>query len=250
MNKLNEFQKKILFWLIFGLLIRFLLMPFLAHNDFFLVYGRVVKALTGEANFLAYGQPLFHIFHFFGFLIARPFISLKDLLSVFVDQNLANPHVLSVIFLGKLPFVVFEYLSLYLLLQFLNKKDWLKVVVFWLFNPVNLYVLYAFGRFESVVTFLLLWFFWLLKKQKNTLAYLVFGLLTLTRTFFLVFLPLYFLLIDKKVKEKIKFGVFGVIPFSLWYFSNQFFLKITPLSNLIQEGKHGSYFFYSQISLG
>ena len=248
--KLTIFQKKLLFWLSLGLLVRFLLMPFLAHDDFFLVYGRVAKVLTGEANFFAFSQPLFHFFHFFGYGLAKIFTPTKDLLDIFVNQNLANPHSLKVIFLAKIPFVIFEYLSLWLLLKLFKKGDWLKVTIFWLFNPVNLYVLYGFGRFEAAVAFLLLGFFWLLKRQKSYWASLVFGLLILTRTFFLVFIPLYFLLFGKTLKEKVKHLVLGVAPFSLWYFYNQFWLKKTQLTGVFQEGSHGSYFFESQIALG
>lgn len=250
MKKFIESHRGIIFWLSLGLLIRILMMPFMAHDDFFLVYGRVARALTGQANFFSYGQPLFHLFHAPGFLMAWLFTPLKDLLSVLVDQNLANPHTLKVIFLGKLPFVFFEYLSLWLLLKFFQKKDWLKVTIFWLFNPVNLYVLYAFGRFESAVVFMLLWFFWLLKRQKLAWASLVFGFLILTRTFFLIFIPLYFLLLGKGFKQKVKYLVLEMAPFSLWYFYNQFWLKKPQLTTVFQEGKHGSYFFESQVSLG
>ena len=248
--KLTKLKKQILFWLIFGLLIRFLMMPFLAHDDFFLIYGRVAKALTGQANFLAYSQPLFHLFHFFGYGLVRIFTPIKDVLVVFVNQDLTNPHTLKIIFLAKLPFVFFEYLSLWLLLKFFQKKDWLKVVIFWLFNPVNLYVLYAFGRFESAVTFILLWFFWLLKRQKLAWASLLFGVLILTRTFFLILIPLYFLLFGRGFREKAKYLLLSLGPFLIWFFYDQFFLKQLQIASLFQEGKHSSYFFESQIGLG
>jgi len=248
--KLNHFQKKILFWLSLGLLVRFLLMPFLAHDDFFLVYGRVARALTGQANFLVYSQPLFHLFHGFGYGLARLFTPAKDLLDIFVNQNLTNPHSLKAIFLAKIPFVFFEYLSLWLLLKFFKKKDWLKVMIFWLFNPVNLYVLYGFGRFESAVVFILLWFFWLIKRQKLAWASLVFGFLILTRTFFIILIPLYFLLLGRSFKKKIKYLALEMAPFSLWYFYNQIWLIKPQLTSIFQEGKHGNYVFESQISLG
>ena len=243
-------NQKLVFWLALGFLLRLLIMPFLAHNDFFLVYGRVAKVFIGEANLLSYDQPFFHVFHSLGFLIARIFTPIKDLLAIFVDQKLTNPSTLKVIFLAKIPFVIFEYLSLCLLLKFFQKKDWLKVTIFWLFNPVNLYTLYAFGRFESAVVFMLLWFLWLLKKQKIGWAALIFGSLILTRTFFLILIPLYFLLLGYSFKEKIKYFIIGIAPFSLWYFYNNFWLKKPQLGTIFQEGKHGSYFFESQISLG
>jgi len=251
MKKIIKNNQKLIFWLVLGLLVRFLLMPFLAHDDFFLIYGRVAKALTGQANFLGLSQPLFHLFHAPGFLLAWLFTPLKDLLAVLVDQNLANPHTLKVIFLGKLPFVFFEYLSLWLLWQFFEKKDQLKVTIFWLFNPVNLYVLYGFGRFESAVAFMLLWFFLLLKRQKPAWASLVFGFLILTRTFFIVLIPLYFLLLGRSFKERIKYLCLSLAPFALLTFYNQFWLKKTQIiTSMFQEGKHGSYFFESQVSLG
>jgi len=250
MIKFIKKNHQLVFWLALGFLTRLIIMPFLAHDDFFLVYGRVTKAFLGEDNFLTYSQPLFHLFHGFGFLIARIFTPVKDIFSVFVEQDLSNLHALKIIFLAKIPFVIFEYLSLYLLLKFFQRKDWLKVTIFWLFNPVNLYVLYAFGRFESAVVFMLLWFFWLLKSQKMAWAALIFGFLILTRTFFIILIPLFSLFLGSNFKEKVRYTFFSLAPFAFWYSYNEFFLKKPQLATIFQEGKHGSYFFESQINIG
>jgi hypothetical protein len=250
MIKFIKKNHQLVFWLALGLLIRLLLMPFLAHDDFFLVYGRVTNVFLGEANLWAYGQPLFNLYHSLGFVLIKLFTPAKDILAVFLDQDLANPQTLKVIFLGKIPFVVFEYLCLFLLLKFFKKTDWLRITIFWLFNPVNLYVLYAFGRFESVVVFMLLWFFWLLKKKKMGWAALVFGFLILTRTFFVIFIPLYSLFMGNNFKEKFRYTFLGLAPFLLWYFYNEIFLARPELAAIFQEGKHGSYFFASQIDIG
>jgi len=143
--------------LILGLILRLLIMPFFAHNDFLSEARRVyywvengiyVDAISRNATSLF--QVLF--FKVFGWLIPN-----KELLLAHADiaNSSAGPtayftfvtseHAHRAIFILKLPFLVADLVVAWCIYSyFSDKDDGVRSVAVWLFNPISLFAIYIF----------------------------------------------------------------------------------------------------------
>ena len=173
-------RKVILIWILIGLFIRLILMPITLHPDLLESYwaadvivnkhifnlGQYVKDQFGlyGGNYLA---PLAYL-HALFFLAFKPFISshqitlLADnrLIGIFTDpashRNIvisfvSEPHIFRTLFLFKLPYLLFDFASAFLILRIIKDvKKGLFAFKFWMVNFVGLFITYVWGKYEII----------------------------------------------------------------------------------------------------
>lgn len=136
------------------------------------------------ADFFIY-PPLIYFYHglfafLFNNLLRLPAygVFVVDLANALGNWQL-NFHLLLI----KLPYLIFDLLSAYLIMKlFSQKREQILAMVLWLFNPVNLYATYLMGQFDVIPTFFVLLALYLVVNrsrfawQNNLLAAAALGL--------------------------------------------------------------------------
>jgi hypothetical protein len=138
-----------------GVFVRLLLMPFFAHGDIIAVHRRVEQIICQGRSFLSMGAPGVHALESLSSRITSPIIPCS-ILSGIQDSYYNAPYLNRMIFFFKLPYLLFE--SLYWLVMwkiFAEEDDKKKkqIALFLAFNPVMIYSVYIFGRFETYQIF-------------------------------------------------------------------------------------------------
>src|SRR3972149_7728264 len=135
-----RFQK----WLLAGLFIRLLVMPFTTHSDLLSIYYRAHLLLDGRAV-NALGPSLFNILHAAFLWLMKPLIpystmwgSPKQTTYLMIDWLgfVNQSEVFRSVFLFKLPYLVVEILVIWVLLKLAEPDRAERVLIFWLFNPI------------------------------------------------------------------------------------------------------------------
>ena len=105
--KLNHFQKKFLFWLFLGLLVRFLLMPLFAHGDIIAVHRRVEQIACQGRSLLDFGILSVHGLELIFAKISSFFVPCS-MLSGIQESFYNAPFLNRMLFFFKLPYLLFE----------------------------------------------------------------------------------------------------------------------------------------------
>lgn len=118
----------------------------------------------------------------------------------------------SFLLFAKLPFLLFHIASAWLFAQFFHhKKKWF---LFWLLNPIALFVNFIEAQYDSIpIFFLLLGFYFVLVKNNPFLAAFALGIGGAYKHYpFLLLLP-FMLITTKTVKERFLFLAISLIPY-------------------------------------
>lgn len=252
-------KKTVLKILLAGVVLRFLLLPFFAHGDIIAVHRRVEKIVCQEDNILNYSAPGVHFLESVFAKAFTPFIPCSILSGI--QENFYNPPYLNrMLFFFKLPYLFFELGFWWLVFKYFQNKDEKvkkKLAIFLAFNPVILYSVYLFGRFEPYSIFLSMLIIYLFKRLnlsvKNALliALIMFIILTIRPSYVyivpalvLAFLPLRIWGIILGILPLVAFGVLTFLPKIL--LSS---LLTEGQINWLKEGVHPNYIFRASIDL-
>ncbi len=217
-------EKKIKKIFLLGLLLRLILMPFFAYpEDIFETHNTSFLILENFKNFFNVRfSPLSHfIDSVFAFLFS-PFWP-EGLKGALKAQNYFYlPKIHRTLFLFKIPFLLFEFAGIFLFYKFLRKqkvekKRIKKLIVFLLFNPISLYSIYNFGRFESYNLFLTFVILILLYRKVSLLKLIpIFALAPFVREFYL--LVLFWLILFSRFSffEKTILWFASYLPYATW----------------------------------
>lgn len=219
--------------LLMALFVRFLLMPFLYHPDiksqhfhFYFLSQKVFNIYQYLANSIQnlpytdtfnYPPLVYFVFGTIQFLL-RPFLGggFINWLFDWGPERIFNPRIFRYLFVLKIPYLILDIITAFLLTQFFKeKKQKQKVFLFWLFNPILLYAIYGLGNFDILPSLLVLLAVLLVLKNKKGLGGLTLGIAVAFKTYPLLFLPFLAILGGKKTKDRIKIFVLGLIPYSL-----------------------------------
>lgn len=218
------------------MLIRFLVMPFFCHLDFFSEYRRIHFQII-EHNFFPGSRFIVTLVEMLNYLIALPFLG--DVDSMFYLADAANStashqdffvfvshfEVFRTLFFLKLGYLGFDLLTGWLIFRFFeNPRQGLIAAGVWLFNPITIFSFYIFGRYESIALFFLLLSIHGFQKKKPILACLGFGLCVWSREVFVLILPIFILAlgINKDFSWKNKFIGAGLLFIIFSFVSNAF----------------------------
>lgn len=243
------------FLVVLAVLIRLILMPIAAHSDLFFInmFPNLVKTsgvfdITGHIqenfgmrNYTYYSPVVYFTFAAFQFTynIASntffPWMSqLYNLeLNAFEGQaadfirSSYNPHIYKDLFLAKLPYLIFDVASIFILIKLVKEKFFKKaIVLLWLFNPVNLYSTYLMGQFDIIPVFFTLLGFLSLKKNPK-LCLLLLGIAAAFKNYAFIFILPVSIIYGKNWSARLKLLAIGVAPYLIT-------LVPTAISNLEQ----------------
>ena len=258
----SSYLRRIAVILLIGLLIRLIFMPISAHNDFLSEHIRVEYILYGGNPFAVAGQFLSHYIDAAFLFLFTPFIpdhgeifklpSQTGLASTVENEPfirfIDSPNSYRALFLLKLPYLISDFLCFFMLLRLISDKKrafWL--ACFWMFNPISIYAIYIYGRYEIYGLLLLIASLLLCKKDRPYLSCFMLGLAIASRSYLLMLLPLFPLLISRKWNIRIVSLALAVAPTVVYSLmsnmlgTGSFFYKTAPATNVIEALVEGGF---------
>lgn len=128
-----------------------------------------------------------------------------------VDIN----HLFRFLFIIKIPFLIFEFLTAVLIVKFLdNEEQKRNALLIWFFNPANIYIVTVMGQLDIVPAFLsLLAIYLTFKKRRSYLGAFVLGLSAALKSYSLFFLPFYGIIVGKNWYQRFLLIIIGLTPY-------------------------------------
>lgn len=228
-----------------AILIRILIMPFFYHPDIksqhfhfqFFSQGvfNIYDYLAQNKSTLGYKDTFNYLpltYYTFGITqtISKPFLG-NNFYQWINDWGVTQndyPNMVFFMLILKIPYLIFDLLIGFLLYKIYQNK---KVLYFWLFNPISIYLIYILGNFDIIPTFLTLLAFYFIKNNKLLASYLSVGIAIALKIYPIMFLPFLFFYDKKNMFKNIKYAVFSLVPL---------FLSILPF--LKQKSFYDSFF--------
>jgi len=181
-----------------------IIMPFFCHVDLFSEFRRVVHSINNDIYFPQQSRLVTFYIEYAFLSVFQPF--LKDSHLVFFLEDLAkstsnltdyfiftnHPNVFRHLFIFKLPYLLFDILTMWVIWLFFDDKQRAKIaVMLWIFNPITLYASYFFGRYEAIPLFFIALTALLLKKEKFLTAAICLSLAINSREIYVVIAPVF-----------------------------------------------------------
>lgn len=221
-------QGKIIVILVIGVLIRIIISVFLFHGDLKSTYKRAYAYLWNDVPIFTQTLDIIpHLIEMFVLILYRFFVPTEWLHGingfpiVFTDKyEYLN------LFVYKLPYLLFDIANFFIIKKLFEKdfKRGLWANILYFLNPILIFSVYAWGRYEVIPIFFILYGLLLYKKGKNILANILLGLAIISRAPFVFFIPVIALLIGKNIKQKIINIVFStILPISIWFIIKKLF---------------------------
>lgn len=230
--------------IILAFALRFILMPISAHSDLFFINSfpnllvtqnvfdiySYIKENISDARFSYYPPLTYYTFAFFQLIyqffsnsFSSWMVNLVDLyLSSFNGQAAdfikaaPNPHIFRDLFLGKSPYLLFDFAAFLVLINFVKRRLIKKAAIFiWLFNPVSLYAIYMMGQFEIIPAFLVLLGFFVLRKNPS-LGILTLGIAAAFKNYAFLFILPTILIYEDSWRGRAKLFVIAVAPYLIF----------------------------------
>lgn len=238
MEEINQVKKFLIKWILIGLVLRLILMPFTIHSDIRAFdFGAFLISQKGQfLTFYDYfasldkTNPLINIYSL-DFFIYPPLAYLTPALFMFILSPFYNfsanavflgdmtkifqtTEIFKIAFLLKFPYLLFDFLVAFLLLKIFKAKG-LQAFKIWMFNPVTLYATFAMGQFDIIPILLIVAGIFFALKDKKWLTVIMLGIGGAYKMFPLLFLPIFVLLLDKNFWIRLKLLVVGLLPYLL-----------------------------------
>ncbi len=205
-------KNRILFYryLLIGLFLRFLFMPFFIQVDILSTYqraaGQLFKAIPETPPVI---QLAMHYIHVFFFKIINPIIPKLSTILEMPDPwwtFIADNQVFRMLSVIKFPYFLFDLACAFLLLRFTKEaKTNLKVFKHWMINPIVIFVTYIFARFDVIPLFVTILALYFAMKDWKYIS-IFFLVLSIVMRFFPAFiLPFLILYLAKNKKDYIIF---------------------------------------------
>lgn len=232
-------KKTIISWILWGIFIRLLVMPFFTHTDLFHInyypyhfatqgvwdiysfYKDIFKTWGGN-----YYPPLcYYVFGFYLYLIKLILPGLNYLMEGYKNVFLSggghiahflmageNDYIYRQIFMFKLPYLVIDIALVWLLLKLTKDPVRKKVAFLWAFNLIILYATYLFGQFDILPTFFIIWALYLGSKGHKYEALFSLGVATALKNFPIILMPLFVLILGRNLTARLKLLAAGLLP--------------------------------------
>ncbi len=215
-------NREFLLLVILGVFIRFLLMPFSVHADLLSATWRESLYAFG-GNFRVTGVFSEFLLSFYLKAVAPHVIELTHLFrpeffttgsinSAGYDFFVNSIHAARLLTILKLPFLFADLIFLFFAAKmFPDRARKTRMIAFWALNPLILYSVYAWGRYEIfgvLMTFLALYFAY---RNKSWWSVIFLGLAIAFRTSYILLLPFLVLFLSKDWKDNVKYFVIGLV---------------------------------------
>ncbi len=171
----NPVGRILVLLLALGVLVRVVLMPIAFHPDLFWVtYHAQNLALHGQVTKDLAIQPIPLLVYSATIKVFQPVLSPPELIwpdewgqlgeadyqgAFDLAMQIASaPRIHLTLFILKLPHLIFDLASAFMLLALLRKRPKQSIIAlaFWMFNPIGLYISYLYGRYDTVAGFFVL----------------------------------------------------------------------------------------------
>ncbi|MCC6710907.1 MAG: hypothetical protein IT416_00980 [Candidatus Pacebacteria bacterium] len=233
-------SKKTSLILLSALLLRLLLMPWFAHEDIFSDYRRAEQMAFANQSVFGVITIVPHFIEtinlkFFSLFLGNNIFKVVHL--ELIDQTSIN----SLLFIFKLPYLVAEILIWWLFIKFF--KPTTKILLLLVFNPITIYSVYLFGRYESFIMLFTLLVMLAIKQNKKLLAGIIMAINLLSKVSLALVLPAFIFLKYSK-KELLKLTILAIIPaiiFQSW---------LVPRAITLLGGQHFGYLLASNLKIG
>jgi hypothetical protein len=255
-----EFWKKNpLSWIMLGgLVIKLVVMPITAHADLLLTYGRSAQIAFFDMSPFWQTQFLPHFLQavwlkLWSFVVGVDFfmpatIRLGELTnSQLMHKFLAeNPDPNLTIFVFKLLYLLIDIAVAYGLYHFFlrdkpKRAQILGFALYWL-NPLIIFSVFMFGRYEVLVAGLMLLLVWQVKKSYYLWAILSVGLLIASRPSMILVVPVFILILPFSWWKRGVAAVATLIPIAITFLLKPASQAATQLEWL-SAGQHSDYIF-------
>ncbi len=231
-------KKFLIKWLLIGLFLRLILMPFTVHPDMTaLSLGAWLISQKGQwLTFYDYlsqlpkVNPLVNLYgiSFFNYpplaylipalfmSILKPFynFSVNNVFILGMDKIFQTFDLFRNIFLLKLPYLIFDFSLAALLLKIFKEKG-PRAFKIWMLNPLTLYATFAMGQFDIMPTLLVVAALFLAMKDKKWLSVMMLGLGGAFKMFPLIFLPIFALVLEKGFWRRVRLLFLGLLPYGV-----------------------------------
>lgn len=237
-------KRSIYKWLLIGVLIRLAFMPVTFHTDLLGIYGRSSLIVSQEIFWVAVGQSFVHYLHALFLWILGP---LMPYLESVLPGRLGPPgwetfsrfatdtNIFRTLFLLKFPYLIFDLGCAFLLLAiFLDKKKGLTAFRFWMVNPVIIFSVFIFSRFESIAVFLVLLSLYYAKKNLLARSLFSLGIAVITRLYPLILLPFFVIILGKGIRQRLKLTFWGLLPLGIMVALSRLFSGISEIESWAQ----------------
>lgn len=205
-----------------GVLLRIILIPISTHMDLLSATWReALYVKTGEVKVLYFIEFLsaFYIKAIWSYIQGiydaiglsshyENSVSYLEFLSF--SKDVYAPRYL---FFLKFPYLLIDLLTIPILIKFFKKNsDRILAVLLWAFNPLILYSVFIWGRYDVVAILFLFLSLYYYKEKKDILATIFFGLTISIRLNFLLLLPIFVIYRSKSVKDYIVKLIISAVP--------------------------------------
>ncbi|MBU3956792.1 DUF2029 domain-containing protein [Patescibacteria group bacterium] len=230
-------KKFFLKWILIGLALRLILMPFTVHPDIraidlgaYLIsqkgewltfYDHLSRLDPGNLLVRIYGPDLF-IYPPLAYLIPGVFMfffgplydfSFNNLFLLDMGATYRMVTLFKTLFLLKLPYLLFDFLLAFLLYQIFAKKKGETAFKLWMVNPLTLYATFAMGQIDIFPTLMIVAALFFALRNKKSLSVLMLGIGGAFKLFPLLFLPIFVLVLNKRFWQRLKLLVIGIVPY-------------------------------------
>lgn len=233
--------KKWWFWpLVFGLILRLIVMPITLHPD---LWGQSIAsyffAYEGKLNIydyllnLPHDNPLSQNFSVRFLYIYPPMMYFTQGLLMFLGRpfadssfipfligNVSNIYsykgLMSQLFWLKLPYLFLDISLAFVLANIFNDANKKKIAfTLWMFNPVAIYTSFMMGQNDILPVFFSVLALYFAFKDKKNIAMLAFGLAASYKVYALLFIIPSGLVIGRDFKDKLRYCILGFLPYLL-----------------------------------
>lgn len=250
-------KKFFLKWVLIGLVLRLVLMPFTVHPDIHaLDLGAYLISQKGEwltfYDFLSrlepshllvkiYGPDLF-IYPPLAYFVPGVFMfflgplynfSFNNLFLLDMEATYQTLELFKTLFLLKMPYLLFDFLLAFLLYRLFTGKKGEMAFKLWLVNPLTLYATFSMGQIDILPTLMVVAALFLATKNKKELSVLMLGIGGAFKLFPLLFLPIFVLVLERKLWQRTKLFLIGLAPYLIVIAPYLFFSPIYRQSALL-----------------
>ena len=205
-------------YLLIGLFLRFLFIPFFFQVDILSSYtraaGQLLKTVPETPPVI---QLAMHSLHVFFLYIIKPII--PNLINILEISNahqlwltfIADNQVFRMLSVMKFPYFLFDLACAFLLLRFTkDAKTNLKVFKHWMINPIVIFVTYIFARFDVIPLFITILALYFAMKDKKYISIFLLAISIVMRFFPVLILPFLIIYLAKNKKDYIIFSLLGI----------------------------------------
>ncbi|MDI3340887.1 MAG: glycosyltransferase 87 family protein [Sphaerobacter sp.] len=246
-----------------GILLRLILAPFTTHLDLYHVYSRAAEAAYHGHWFVWTSQLAIQMLHNAWLFLIKPLLpgaagiwspsaavlGLGAQPLEFRELFLHYPHLPRALLLLKLPYLVADLGTGYLLTRLVAPARRARVLALWLLNPIVLYTSAVFGRHDSIAVLLVVGSLLAASRGRRYLGMALLGLGAVTR-FFPFFLAPFFLLAYRRSRRDLAVMAGGLA--AVWLLVEVTALAVTgtsPTLTLLSQYQHVEYLTDLALSL-